>query len=144
MKRVLQLGLLSFIIIALATGGYEIVLQRAYMGVERLTREYSAEIQPILIKSIDKEDKLGDHLITVTMEYFKVFNVTLDTAKVFVVSDVSVNNGTSQELVDREGCFKYMKKVGGIWQVDTTKPVEVIWSWFSTELIAKRTWPPYY
>jgi hypothetical protein len=144
MKKVRRLGLLTFIIIALAVGGYEIALQRAYMDVESLTQEYSAEIQPILIKSIEKEGKLGDHLITDTVEYFKVFNVTLDTAKVFVVSDVSVNNGANQELVDREGEFKYLKKVDGSWQVDTAKPIEVIWSWYSSELIVKRTWPPYY
>ncbi len=122
-------------------GIYEVVLQFAYSRIEKFTSEYGPLIQPIIVKAIDTNEKNDRMSFEIHLEYIKVFDVTSDSAKVYLVTNATLTHSYGYVQRDRAGFYIYLKRDGNKWAIDSTKPKEMIWDQHGAA--DGMTWPPY-
>jgi hypothetical protein len=134
-RKPLRIALTAIVVLALAYGVYTIFTQLEFSRIESLTKQYSVAMQPSVVEAVENERKGGNGTIIQNhLEYFKVFDVVGNSAKVLVVTSMETTGSSGYVYTERTGWSRYMKQQEGTWEFDNTKPIEVV----------ENPWPPYY
>lgn len=142
MSRIAKVYFAIVATLIIIIGIYEAILQSAYSRVEKLTNEYGLLIQPIIAKEINTNEKNGRMSIEIHLEYIKVFDVTSDSGKVYLVTNTTLTHSYGYVQRDRTGFYVYLKRDGNEWAIDSAKPEEMIWDQYGAA--DGMTWPPYH
>jgi hypothetical protein len=142
-----------FLIVALAGVvffiGRSIHMQIAYTEIERLTQQHGAELTQAINKYIEdkfikpsQEYKIATPPPKISLEYFKVFELSETRAKVFLSIRYEPTESKPRYSYDREGGFAYLEFQNGMWITDENRHFELVWSRLGSA--DDETWPPYY
>jgi hypothetical protein len=142
MNRSTRIALLILVIGAFVVVVYEAIMHLTYSRIEGLTQQYGAQMQPAIIKEVEGNRQEGKMLIETRLEYFKVFDIISDTAKVFVVVTSKSTHSYGYIDYNRSGSFRYLRWQSGKWVIDTLKPEELIWD--QNGSADGSTWPIYH